>query len=100
MTTFLLTFERITPESAALGDVAESGVLYEGISLREAIDEMDGAETIEANEYPLHSPRWVTAYGTHEDYLSGEVGNISLHFPEHLTPSTRRRIVRLIEAQR
>ena len=100
MTTFLLTFETITPESAALGDVAESGVLYEGISLREAINEMEGAETVEANEYPLHSPRWVTGYGTHEDYLSGEVGNISLHFPEHLTPSTRRRIVRLIEAQR
>ena len=99
MTTFLLTFETITPESAALGDVAESGVLYEGISLREAINEMDGAETIEANEYPVQSPRWVTGYGTHEDYLSGEVGNISLHFPEHLTPSTRRRIVRLLEAQ-
>jgi hypothetical protein len=99
MTTFLLTFETITPESAEQGDVAEHGVLYEAITLREALEQLEGAETIEANEYPLQCPRWVTGYGTHEDYLSGEVGNISLHFPEHLTPSTRRRIVRLLEAQ-
>ena len=99
MTTFLLTFETITPESAALGDVAEHGVLYEAITLREALEQFEGAETVEANEFPVRSPRWVTGYGTHEDYLSGEVGNISLHFPEHLTPSTRRRIVRLLEAQ-
>ena len=99
MTTFLLTFETITPESAAMGDAAERGVLYEGITLREALEQLEGAETIEANEYPVQCPRWVTGYGTHEDYLSGEVGNISLHFPEHLTPSTRRRIVRLLEAQ-
>ena len=38
MTTFLLTFERITPESAALGDAAERGVLYEAITLREALE--------------------------------------------------------------
>ena len=38
MTLFTLTFERITPESAALGDVAEHGVLYEGITLREALE--------------------------------------------------------------
>ena len=99
MSAFLLTFERITPESAAEGDVAEHGVLFESISLREAIDHMEGAECIEANEYPLQGARWVTAFGTHEDYLSGEVGNLSLHFPEHLTPSTRRRIVRLLGAQ-
>ena len=99
MTTFLLTFETVTPESAALGDVAEHGVLYEAITLREALEQFEGAEIIEANEYPVQSSRWVTGYGTHEDYLSGEVGNISLHFPEHLTPSTRRRIVRLLEAQ-
>ncbi len=98
MTTFLLTFERITPESAADGDVAEDGVLWEGISLREGIDELRNAECIEANEYPLESPRWVTAYGP-QDIFTGDRMNISLHFPEHLTPSTRRRIVRLLEAQ-
>ena len=43
MTTFLLTFERITPESAALGDVAESGVLYEGLSLREEFEVVEAS---------------------------------------------------------
>ena len=99
MTTFLLTFERITPESAAQGDVAESGVLYEGITLREALEQLEGAETIEANEYPLQSPRWVTGYGTHQDTRPADLANTSLHVPEHLTPSTRRRLARLQEAQ-
>ena len=99
MTDFMMTYELITPSSAAHGDVEDAGILYPSITLREAIEELSGAEYVEANEYPVTSPRWVTGYGTHEDYLSGETGNLSLHFPEHLTPSTRRRIVRLIEAR-
>lgn len=98
MATFMLTFEVITPSSAAHGDVEDSGVLYPSVTLREALDEMSGAERCEANEYPVTCPRWVTAYGTHKDYASGETGNLALHFPEHLTPSTRRRIARLMGA--
>lgn len=99
MITFTVSYEVITPASAAHGDVEDSGILYPSVTLREALDEMSGAEYFQANEYPVTCPRWVTGYGTHEDYLSGETGNLSLHFPEHLTPSTRRRIVRLIESR-
>ena len=96
MTAFMMTYEVITPSSAAHGDVEDAGILYPSITLREALDELSAAEHVEANEWPVTCPRWVTGYRTHEDHQSGEVGNLSLHFPEHLTPSTRRRIARLL----
>lgn len=95
-TAFTLTFETITPESAEQGDAAERGVLYEAISLREAVDALASADHVEANEWPVRCPRWVTGYTTREDYRTGERENISLHFPDHLTPATRCRIVRLL----
>ena len=99
MTGFLMTYEVITPASAAHGDVEDAGILYPSITLREALDELSSAKHVEANEWPVTCPRWVTGYRTYEDHQSGETGNLSLHFPEHLTPSTRRRIARLLGVQ-
>ena len=96
MTDFLMTYEVITPSSAAHGDAEDSGVLYPSITLREALDELSSAEHVEANEWPVTCPRWITGYRTHEDHEVGDSCNLSLHFPEHLTPSTRRRIARLL----
>lgn len=96
MAVFMLTFETITPESAEHGEAADSGVLYEAMSLREAVETMASADYIEANEWPVQCPHWVTGYTTHENYRTGERQNLTLCFPKHLTASTRRRIVRLL----
>lgn len=94
MRAFLVTFERITHESAAEGEAAERGVLLEGVSLREAFCSLEGEAGIEPSEEDF--PRWVTAYGS-QDPRSGDWTHTALHFPEHLTQSTRRRIVRLLQ---
>jgi len=97
MAVFTLTFERITPESAEQGDVAERGVLAENVSLREAFEHLWYAERgVEASEWPVQCPRWLTGYETHHCSDTGDTANVSLHFPESVTPASRRRIYRLL----
>ena len=99
MSRFLLTFEVITPESAEHGEAAQAGVLEESATLRDAFEEMRFAEAgIEASDYPATAPRWITARRTREDFETGEVGNVTLHFPESTTPASRRRVLRLLES--
>lgn len=92
---FNIAFERITPESAEHGDAAEIGMHAENVSLRAAFDMLAGADTIEANECPIVSPHWLTFYGIEENYQTGETVNMSLHFPRHMTPASRRRLCKL-----
>ena len=69
MPTFSVTFETITPESAEHGDFKATGFISEGVGLREAIDDLGyGNGGVEANEYPVVCPRWITAYTTNVDY--------------------------------
>jgi hypothetical protein len=97
MLKFNVTYETITEESAEHGDTADAGFLAENVSLREAIDDLGcGGEGMEANEYPVSDPRWVTAYRTDEDYRTGEVENRSLHFPDNMTASSKLRVCRLL----
>ena len=99
MSRFLLTFEVITPESAEHGEAAQAGVLEENATLRDAFEEMRFAEGgIEASDHPATAPSWLKAYRTHEDFETGETGNMTLYFPESTTPSSRRRIMRLLES--
>lgn len=95
---FSITFEVITPESAEDGEVAESGFLEEGLTLRDAIEALrwDRGCYVDSNSYPVTAPRWFTFYETDHDYATGAVTNKALHLPNHLTPSTRRRIARLV----
>lgn len=100
---FSVTYEIITPESAEYGDADERGYIFESCTLREAVDAVfetrtshcDGISAIEANEYPVSSPRWITVYNGGE-FQTGAHENRSLHFPDAVTPSSRRRIARLI----
>ena len=97
MLKFNVTYETITPESAEHGDTADAGFLAENVSLREAIDGLGYGEAgVEANEYPVFDPRWITAYRTDEDYRTGEVENRSLHFPDTMTASSKLRVCRLL----
>ena len=100
MLEFDVTFEVITAESAEHGDAESMGYEAEKVSLREAIDAMgQGEQGMEANEYPVSNPRWVTAYDTNRDrayWEQGETVNRSLHFPDTMTASSKLRVCRLL----
>jgi len=98
---FSVTFERITEESCEVGEAEEQGFEFEQCTLSEALNFLrwNGNGYIEADEWPHQCPRWFTWYGD-RDMRSGDVVNYSLHIPNSVTPSSRRRIARLIGCSR
>lgn len=97
MKKFNVTYEIITEESAQAADAEERGFLLEDVSLRDAINEVCNHGYIEASCYPIkHSPYvWFTAYGE-MDMHDGSYENRSLHCPKNITPSSHRRVARLL----
>lgn len=99
---FNVTYERFTTESLAHGDADERGHLAESVSLREALDEINGGEYVEADSSPPIAPRWFTFYdvtnGTREYYETDVRENRSLHLPDDITAASARRIARLVGA--
>lgn len=106
MAQFNVTYEIVTPESAEDGDIAEMGHECVDCTLREAVEavtgtrtnRVDGVECVEASSSDVASARWVTIINGME-YETGAQESRSLHFPDHLTASTRKRICRLLGAR-
>ena len=102
---FNVSYEIVSPESAECGESAESGFICEGCSLRDALElvretrtsDCDGILGIEANDSRIDQARWITIHNGME-FFTGCYENRSIHFPESLTPSTRRRIARILGA--
>ena len=100
---FDVTYEIVTPESAENGDAEERGYIGQSLTLREAIYDVlhtrtslvEGIEAIEFSSSDLESARWLDVCNGAE-FETDARENRSLHFPEHLTASTKRRIMRLI----
>lgn len=104
---FSVTFERYFPhdEGEDICEPDELGFVIEDVSLRDAMrlgleysrPEWSGA--CEPDSYPAHGVRWLTFLtwnsGTREDIEQGIIESRSLHFPDNLTESSRRRICRL-----
>lgn len=101
---FNVTYEIVTPESAERGDTAENGFIIEGATLREALklvyetrtSRVDGISSIEADEYPVTCPSWITVSNGME-FETGACESRSIHFPDNLSASTRCRIARLMD---
>ena len=100
MVKFSVTFEVLTPQSVENGEADSYGYEIESASLREALDVLGyGEGGVEASEYPVEDPQWVTAYDVTRDrayWERGETVNRSLHFPDSVTPSSKIRICRLL----
>ena len=103
MALFNVTYEIVTPESAEHGDADERGFIVEGVSFREAVEEVQltrtchvgGIESVEASDSRIKSARWFTIINGMEFY-TGACESRSLHIPEHITAASRRRIARVL----
>ena len=100
---FNVTYEIVTPESAEHGDAEERGYIAKSVTLREALElvfetrtsQCEGVTAIEADEYPVSSPSWITVSNGSE-YLTGASENRAIHFPDTMTAATRLRVARLM----
>lgn len=96
-----ITFERVTYESAEHGEAEESGYLHEGLTFREAMEELRWQRGchVEADSSPVclaFPPRWFMIYEAEHDIATGDVINYALHIPKHVTPASRLRVARLL----
>lgn len=93
-----VTYEIVTEESAMQGDAAERGFVIEGVSFRDAWGAWSRiGGHVEANTCPVSlewPPEWLTVYGD-TDFRTGEAESRGLHFPDHITASSRLRVARL-----
>ena len=95
-----ITYATITPESAEIGEYADSGIWAENLTLGEAMRQLDcrGAYC-EADSCPISSdfpPRWFTFPELETDPRTGTRTNYSLHIPDHITPASRMRLARFL----
>ena len=88
---FNVTYDITTFESAEDGDVAESGFLGENLSLRKAVDLVGGVYGL----YYGGNRSWYTA-DAEIDYRTGEHTMKALHAPLTITPSSLRRLQRIL----
>jgi hypothetical protein len=95
---FSITFETVTPESAALGEVEDAGFREEGITLREARDSLRfEGHAVEADCWPVSQqrpPRSLT-FAASENYRTGACTRLSLHLDPRTTAASRMRLTRL-----
>lgn len=108
MAMFHITYDIVTPESAADGDFASSGYLapggwhvdltahpddYDavGFTLREALRYLSGLE---------NSGRWFSEIDPERDSRNGSEEYRSLHPPRNITPSSYRRLCRALKNRR
>lgn len=100
---FDVTYEIVTPESAEHGDAAERGYIGFNFSLHDAIYEVLQTRTslvecihaIGFSDSNVENARWITVDNGSE-FETGARESRSIHFPENLTVSTKRRIMRLV----
>lgn len=102
---FAVSFEIVTPESAADGEADARGFICEGATLRDALTDLhrtrtahcDGVTAIECDSSPCDRPRWVSVRNGAE-YRTGATESRALHIPETVSRSSARRIARIAGA--
>ena len=97
---FTVTYEVVTADSAERGDVADSGVLVANSTLRDAVSAFDartrqcGSNSLCWSDSDFTTARWLTR--TYSEY-AGDEYSVSIHFPDNLSPSSRLRLINLLE---
>lgn len=108
MPLFSVTFERWDEESLEAGDTDDRGFVLQDVGLREAMSSgleyarPSWAGYCEPNDSRVEHARWLTFPRWNDctrDQIERGVNEVrSLHFPDSLTPASRRRIARLFSA--
>jgi hypothetical protein len=92
-----VTYETWTEEDAEYGDTDDRGFVLEDVSLREAIEACGGEHaSYEPSSSNHKDARWLTNDNYKEDFTSGATEQRSLHIPDHITPSSRLRLMRYL----
>lgn len=94
MSRFAVTYEIITPESAAEGDAAERGYAAEGVSLREALRVAGGG--FEPSDSRIGAGTWFTTIDPDWNYRTGEATYYAIHAPRGTSVASLRRIARAL----
>lgn len=103
---FIVTYEIVTPESAENGESDEQGYECIGCTLRQAVEAVtgtrtnavDGVECVEPSASDISAARWVTVLNGME-FETGAQESRSLHFPDHMTAASKRRVCRMLGAR-
>jgi hypothetical protein len=99
---FAVTFQTVTEESAETGDYEDQGFIAEGLTLREAIKE--ASETHDGNSLEIENieasstdknPRWISVYHA-PDLHTGVQETRTIHLPATMTPSSKKRLIDLL----
>ena len=105
---FAITYEIVTPESAADGDVAERGFCSPGgwkhedramHTLRDAIHAAERSYSKHGSGFEDSGFWWTTVDGD-QNYRTGEETTYAIHPPKHITPSSYARITRLLTGRK
>lgn len=96
---FTVTYDIVTPESAADGCTAESGFISEGETLRAAVSLLQSGRTSRADsgQGVEDFGRWFSYYHGME-FETGAYETRALHPPRGITASSYRRLARLLGA--
>lgn len=103
MVRFTVTYDVVTHESAECGDVAASGFVSPGywkhddpayLTLKECLSAcgLFGGRTTAFQD----CGRWFEMINAETDYRTGEETRYSIHPPESITPSSYRRLARVL----
>lgn len=105
---FTVTYDVVTPESAEYGDAAERGFASPGgwkqedrpepVTLREALraaGSRGGGPSRRGYGFE-DCGRWFATVDADQDYRTGEETTYAIHPPKGITPSSYRRVSRLL----
>lgn len=100
---FHITYDIVTPESADRGDSAEAGYITSGGMHIDVVTTKDRkAAALDLHSAIAHlgcledSGSWFTEIDGRDNYRTGEHETRSLHPPRNITPSSYRRLCRLL----
>jgi hypothetical protein len=97
---FTVTYEIITPESAARCDVAEHGYVQPGGWHFDSTDldevSMDLRSAVALVDTLEDAGRWFVECDGRVDYVTGAEERRALHPPRSITPASYRRLARLL----
>jgi hypothetical protein len=107
---FTVTYSIITPESAEDGEAAEMGYALPGgwhDAIEVAMKQPEGTYDLRLREAAewcggpfIDCGSWFDVADVREDYRTGEVTSYSLHPPKGITPSSYRRLARLLGTEK